>query len=133
MKKLKLVKQIDRHGCTIACLAMITGKPYFHIRTILHEKIDRLKNIPINPRGMGLYCNEFHIALTQIFKIPCKPIKFTSLRQLKNHCIIFTCPLTGNLTDTHAVVFDAENRCILDPMNQLKNLQEHNIYCCLEL
>lgn len=31
---MKLVHQEDRSGCVLACLAMLSGKPYQHVRTL---------------------------------------------------------------------------------------------------
>lgn len=133
MQKLKLVKQIDECGCSIACLAMVTGKPYFYIRTILHEKINRLRNIPISGHLIGLHPNELCDILLNVFKIPCQFIKFISFGRLKSNCILLLCPITGSLSAKHAVVFDATNRRILDPDSKCADLKEYNVYCCIEL
>lgn len=133
MRKLKQIKQLDKYGCTIACLSMITKIPYFETRTILHEKIDRLKKASPLYKDIGLNCRELQEALINIFNIQCKFIKFSSLRKLKNHCILYICPLEGGYDYVHAVVFDVMKRRILDPSCRLKNLNEHNVLCCIEI
>ena len=48
-------------------------------------------------------------------------------------CILSLCPLDGNLMSTHTVVFDAQEHCILDPREILKDLSKYNVYCCIEI
>lgn len=133
MKKLKLVKQLDKYGCTIACLSMITEISYFDVRKILHQEIDRMKNKCVSPTEIGLNCLPLKEALEKIFNIPCRFIKFLSFSKLKKHCILYICPLMGAYEFVHTIVFDAKNRRIIDPMDNLKNLNEFNIICCIEI
>ena len=133
MKKLHLVKQLDKHGCTIACLATILGKPYFHIRAILHEKNARLRNRYVEPEYIGLNCREAQKALDQMFDQPCQFIQFVSCKQLAKHCILYLCPLEGCYDSIHTIVFDAQSRQILDPAGELKNLDKFNVVCCIEI
>lgn len=133
MRKIKLTRQLDQHGCTIACLSMITKIPYFQVRTILHNKIDRLKNY-VYPTHIGLSCVDLQEALEKIFNIPCRFVKFLSLGKLKNHCILYICPITGcynNGGSVHAIIFDAKRRRLIDPAGELLNLKNHNIICCI--
>ena len=136
MEKIKPIKQLDKKGCTIACMAMVTDKSYFEIRAILHDEVDRLKkDSPIPDILMGLYCNEFKDALEKIFDIRCKYIKFLSLKKLKKHCVLYLVPLSGHYGGSHTIVFDAVKRRIIDPFSSIEkiNLDEHNVSCCIEL
>lgn len=85
MKKLQLVKQLDCEGCTIACLSIIVGIPYFQLREILHSKISRLKGVTA-VKCIGLYLDELRKILLDQFSISSK---FTDLEKLKQHCISF--------------------------------------------
>ncbi|KKL84766.1 hypothetical protein LCGC14_1961500, partial [marine sediment metagenome] len=55
----KIVKQLDRYGCTIACLSMILGIQYFELREILHKKVRRLRDYVTEPNSIGFNCVEF--------------------------------------------------------------------------
>lgn len=134
MKTLRLVKQLDECGCTIACMSMITGIPYFEIRSRLHSECsDAMKAGITDYKLIGLYCTEQQEFLEKIFGIPCRFIKFLSLNKLKKHCILSVCGLRGQ--GCHSIVFDAKIRCILDPWNgkEIKDLDKHNVKCCIEI
>lgn len=153
MRKLKLVKQIDTHGCGVACIAMISGKKYFEVREVLHSNIKRLMKLPnfqndifskdletgvstkICPckYDVGIYSSEFENVLKKCLGLQCSFIKFHSLRTIKKHCILFLVRLSGYEHGSHAVVFDAKSRRILDPCDELKNLDDHNVACCLQV
>ena len=136
MKTLKLVKQLDECGCTIACMSMITGIPYFEMRSRLHlECSEEVQDGIINHEKIGLSCVEEQAILERIFEIPCRFIKFLSLNELRKHCILTICDLKGR--GYHSVVFDAKTRSILDPWNgkEIKGayLNEYNVKCCIEI
>lgn len=134
MKILKLVKQLDECGCTIACMSMITGIPYFEMRSRLHlECPDAMKDGTTNYKLIGLHCTEEKEFLEKIFGIPCRFIKFLSLNKLKKHCILSICGLKGE--GGHSVVFDAKTRCILNPLDgeEIKDLSEYNVKHCIEI
>jgi len=134
MRKLKLVQQFDQCGCSIACVAMVTDMSYFMVREMTHLKVTRLVvQSPVPPHLIGLYGKELKDLLEDIYDIPCRFVKFSSLRQIKKHCILWITALAWKEGGSHVVVFDAEKRRILDPMNILKNLNEHNVACCLEI
>lgn len=133
MKKLKHIIKLDQYGCSIACIAMITNKSYFEIRDIVHKNVSRLKNKWSDHRYIGLYPQEMLDTLKSIFKRPCKFIKFSSLRKLKKHCILFICSIEGERTGGHAIIFDTKARRILDPDNMMKNLNGCNVFCCIEI
>lgn len=134
MRKLKRVQQLDKYGCTIACLAMIIDKPYFATRETIQSKIERLsKQPPVQPEFIGLYYTEFRDVLRYTFNIQCRFIKLSSLRQVKKHCVLWIVPLEWDGRIVHAMMFDAQKRCILDPMGLIKNLEEYNIASCLEI
>lgn len=132
MKKIKPVIQLDQYGCTIACLAMITEKSYFGIREILHQEVGRLvKNVP--PQTIGLNSGTMLEVLSAIFNISCRFIKFSSLRALRNHCILYICPLSGHYGHVHAVVFDTKSRKLIDPGEKITDLESWNVICCIEV
>lgn len=134
MEKIKPVHQLDKYGCTIACISMVTGIPYFDIRTILHKEIDKFKTY-VCPTLIGLNPGDLLEALKEIFDTPCRFIKFSSLRVLKNHCILYLCPLSGTHSGAHAIVFDAKSRKLIDtsPYGELSDLKDYNVTCCIEL
>ncbi len=136
METLKLVKQLDEYGCTIACMSMITGIPYFEMRARLHLKCPSImRDGTTNHRLIGLSCTQEQEILENVFRIPCRFIKFLSLNELKKHCILSICGLKGR--GGHSVIFDAKSRCILDPNGSLsggiKDLSECNVTCCIEI
>ena len=134
MEVLERVQQLDNCGCSIACLSMITGEPYFGVREILHKNIERMKDKYVAPEVIGLVFPDLQVALSDIFNIQCRFVKFTSLRKLKRHCILGICSLYGSIMQqSHSVVFDAKKRKLLDPLNTIKNLDKVNVYCCLEI
>ncbi len=134
MEKLKRVHQLDKHGCTIACLAMLTDMSYFMVREMTQFKIPRLTNqAPVHPEMIGLYPIEFRYILREIYDIPCRLIRFAPLKQTKKHCVLWITPLTWEGGGSHVIVFDAKRRRILDPMDYVKNLDQHNVACCLEI
>lgn len=134
MRKLKRVQQLDQHGCTIACIAMIVDMSYFMVREMIQFKVARLeKQPPVPPQLIGLYCEEISDVLGRIYKVPCKFVKFSSLRRMKKHCILWVTPLMWKECGTHVILFDADKRCILDPMNMLKKLDKYNVACCMEI
>jgi len=113
---------------------MITDMSYFMVREMTQDKVARLsQNPPVPPQFIGLYGGEVANILEQIYEVPCKFVKFSSLIQMKKHCILWVTPLIWIDGGTHVVVFDADKRCILDPMNMLKNLDEYNVACCIEI
>lgn len=129
MRKLELVKQVDYQGCTIACLSMIVGVPYFPLREILHLKVQRLKNA-IAFKRIGLYPDEFNKILFDQFNISSRFIRFVSLRDLKKHCVLFMRPIVFDATE-HAVVYDAVARCILDPTGGSIDINNYNVCTCI--
>lgn len=142
MRKLELIRQMDKHGCTVACLATIVGEKYFAIREILHLNVERLMELPQYRKtavhldacsGVGLYSHEFEDILKRCFKLRCSFVKFHSLQKLKKHCILFLVPLVSYEYGSHTVVFDAKSKCILDPSDEIENLDSHNVACCLQV
>lgn len=129
MKQLKIVKQLDQHGCSIACLAMVTGKPYFKIREIIHTNINRMGHGFVQPDAIGLGMSETIDLLAYKFNIQSKRIKFISLDKLTNHCILIMSYKTYN----HEVIFDAVSRCILDPLGKTIDLSKYKVTDCIEL
>ncbi len=63
----------------------------------------------------------------------CKFIKFSSLRALKKHCILYLVPLSGHYGGSHAIVFDAKERCIINPLDTPIDINQYNVTCCVEL
>lgn len=134
MEKLQRVQQLDKHGCSIACLAMIVGKSYFQVRAILHETTEKLLNKFVLPENIGLHCRDLYEALNQTFDVSCKFIKFVSLTKLTKHCILYVCPLAGCYDYIHSVIFDAERHCIIDPFEDKNfDINEYNVICCIEV
>ncbi len=133
MRKLKPVKKLDQYGCSLACIAMITGKSYFDIRDAAHKHMPRLQNVWVNFNMIGLYGNEMIGFLKSQFGITSRFVKFASLNTLKKHCILLVCKLDGDRTHGHGVVFDAKSRSILDPDCQISHLKNYNVFCCLEI
>lgn len=82
---------------------------------------------------IGLYSSEMINFLKSEFNIQGELIKFLSLEELLKHCILFICSLSGDLSSTHAVVFDAETQCILEPNDELLDLKNYNIICCIRI
>ena len=77
--------------------------------------------------------NEFKEILEQVYYVQCKFIKFSSLMRMKKHCVLWVTPLMWLESGSHVVMFDAIKRRILDPAGVLKNLDEYNVACCLEI
>jgi len=131
------VQQMDERGCTIACMAMITGVHYFDVRKVLHEHVDRLSQNVLDPTlgSIGVYCDEMQKVLEEHFGVKSKFVKFESLDALRKHCVLFICPVNWRYPGSgHAVVFDALQRRILDPSREsIDNIGEYNVYCCLEI
>ena len=134
MEEIKQVIQLDKYGCTIACMAMILDMQYFDLRKILHEKIDRLTG-RTNPEFIGLNCGPMKDALETMFDVQCRFIKFESLGDLRKHCILFICPLGGCYVFVHTVIYDAQQKRLIDPdqRDTIASLENYNVVCCLEI
>ena len=133
---MRLVKQLDLSGCTVACVAMIANESYFGMREIIHKNVPRIRNIKLitsDTYNVGLYSHEIKELLQVMLKKPCKFVKFLSLEQITKHCILFIMDLEWNNSHSHCIVFDAKNKRILDPCNRIENLDKHNVACCLEI
>lgn len=129
MKHLNHVKQLDRLGCSLACLAMVTGKSYFAVREVAHQYVPRLKNICIEPNYIGLYPMEMLALLkAEPFNISSQFIRFISLGRLQRHCILSLCPLNGDHLHTHAVVYDAVARCLIEPSGKPLDFKLYNVF-----
>lgn len=133
MRQLKLVKPLDMSGCSIACLATITNRSYFSTREVLHRDVARLKGVCVPSDHIGLYAEELSKVLTNSFKRPCREIKFISLKKLKKHCILIIHFPDWPKHRTHALVFDAKKRRILDPSCVITSLDNCSVRHCLEI
>ncbi len=136
MKNIKLVKQMDEHGCTIACLSMVTGVSYFQMRATMYEEVSRLRirNDPLPYRQIGLTLTEMQDILVGAFRMKVRFIKFIDLKLLKKHCIIIVCGIDMDPTICgHAIVYDAKDKILVDPLNEITHLEEHNIISCMEI
>lgn len=132
MRELKLVKQLDKHGCTIACIAMLTGKSYFRMREILHDRLDQFRHF-VEPTKIGLNCEPFRNALKDLFDIDSQFIKFYSLELLETTCAVTICSLAGPYAGQHTVIFDHIAGKILDPLDKITTLDNHNVANCISI
>ena len=138
MKSLRLVEQQYKDDCTIACLAMITGISYYRTQRILrrnaNKTISRLRFLKRCKRIEYIEWPKFIPILEDMFNISSRFIRFESLQNLKQHCILGVCNINGTfLKKSHAVVFDAKNRKILDPIGRREDLNQSNVFACLEI
>lgn len=132
MIELKLIKQMDKYGCTIACLSMLTGTPYFEMRDILHRRLDRLRKI-VDPQDIGLSCRQLKNTLKHLFGIESEFIKFHSLERLETTCVLYICPLAGPYDSQHTIIYNHATNKILDPTSELRTLEDFNVTCCLSI
>lgn len=101
---MKFIKQKHKTGCAIACTAMILNVNYDCIYKYM---------LPLCSYKCKTKSVEEHWRKVQdIFKINISFINDRKLFSLKNSCII---ALNNNDGTVHAVVWDAENRVIMDP------------------
>lgn len=118
---MNLIRQLDKGGCTTACIAMIGGTSYEHIRgNVFRDESHEMKRF-----------------LDSEFNIKSRFIKFTKLKDIKNDCILVIAQLDLNIgpgCSLHAIVYDAKKKKILDPdISNIKDLSGHNVVQCLEI
>jgi len=115
---------------------MVLGKKYFEMRQLLLE--NGFLKISIEPEYIGYFEDEIPIILSK-FEIKSKYIPFDGLNKLQNNCIL---SLIRSEPDNrgyplwkHSVVYDTKNKKILDPANQINNLEKWriNVEYCLEI
>lgn len=120
--KMRLIKQLDRHGCTVACLAMLLNKDYYTIRQLLDLYTEILPRLapPKDPKksSVGFDLSMYPHEITQILKaldpgIECEYIKWE--QSLKDLILLSVVPIDSYRT-AHAVVCDGEQEVIYDPM-----------------
>jgi len=126
---MNLVKQLDGDGCSVACVAMVGGTCYEHVKEMARFTI-----------GSPNFRNESHSIkrfLDDEFNIKSRFIKFNRLKDLKNNSILIVAKIDLNLgpkCNVHAIVYDAKKKKILDPdTSDIKDLSGHNVVQCLEI
>jgi hypothetical protein len=130
MKSIKHVKSMDKYSCSIACLAMIARVSYFEMREKLSRVSPRQHKKVMDHTDLQLYADEQYDILKTHLGIRCRGVKF--IPPMKNHCILLIAPI--NLVRSgHAVVWDAKQQKILDPDSVITNLDDFNIYYCIEI
>lgn len=110
---MKWIKQKHKHGCAVACLAMIAGIGYYKALALLHPNRSPRKSTLTTGRSI----------LNALFELNI-PSRFTSfnmsgenIKGLAHNAII----IYNNGDDmNHAVVYDADKKKILDPLNKSK-------------
>jgi len=133
IKKLKLVEQLDKDGCTTACLAMLLNKSYFDMRKYIHLNVERFKN-HYNCYSCCLYFFEIKEILDKL-KIKNEFIKFESFDKLKGHNIL-SASIIGPVHSAHSIIFDGKTRKILDPSRKSEYdhiKHNYNIYKCIQI
>ena len=112
---MKLVKSQHKHGCAIACLAMITGKTYKQVAAYLtktrREDLNRAGmydcEIEELAEDMGWHTTGFIYGFATIPYF---------VRKTKATCIVSFMPRKrAKQTYQHCVVYDADKRWFLDP------------------
>ena len=106
---MKLVKQIDKTGCGIACVAMLAGITYSTVRRLMFP----------DPKTREFYTstNDVRVALKQLgFDVANRlvPIRRNQLPPITENAII-KMNLKPNTGAWHWAVWDAERRRLLDP------------------
>lgn len=126
---MNLIKQLDREGCSTACVAMISGTCYEYV-----------KEMACIITGSPNFRNDSHSMkrfLDNEFNIKSRFIKFNRLKDLKNDSILIVARIDLNLgpgCSVHAIVYDAKKKRILDPDDSdIKDLSNHNVIQCMEI
>lgn len=127
-----LVRQLDREGCVIACLAMVTGHTYYNMR----KKLDELKHLL--PRWgspdfeLKFKPKEIRTVLKS-FKIDTTYLKWD---EKNGTCILLVTPVK-NPEYTHALVHiqgsvigEIRDPMIYGPLT-LSHLDHYNIHSCI--
>jgi len=100
MNKISLVNQQDDKSCVVACIAMITGKPYEEIRACFKED-----DIPVYPHAQDAVLCKYGFVT-----------KRNTLQSLYPHGIyILSVPSLNTPAQMHAVVLDTTDYVIYDP------------------
>lgn len=114
-EKMKHIKQLDRKGCAVACLAMLLGYDYYKMRSLIDKMGGQLCNWGKKPdpsRGfvLGLYPHE----MLQIIKTLRPKVKSNCVKwkESLSKAIIVVVPINTYMT-THAVFYDG--KMIYDP------------------
>ena len=109
--KIKRIVQKDDTGCGIACVAMLSGRPYAEVKQIFVEQIFT------SPRQyFGTYHREVEQAL-HILGFNTKRRRFRGWRKIQS-CAIVAIERRKNKTDWHWVVFVCRGKeaFAIDPM-----------------
>lgn len=130
MRLIKHVKSMEHYGCAITCIAMIARISYWEVREKLSKVSLRHHSKLMDLRFLQMQADEIYDLLRTHFNIRCRGVKF--IEPMKNHCILFITPIYLSHSG-HAVVWDAKQKKILDPDGEIINLDNFNIYYCIEI
>lgn len=106
---MKWIKQIDDTGCGIACVAMLTGRHYNEVKSVLIEQVFAEPEVVF-------YTRHHHIKkLIHLFGCESVSRRFLRWRDIRGHAIV---PINRSGNNFHWVVFvNARQPYVLDPNN----------------
>lgn len=102
LETMKLVQQKDDYSCGVACIAMVTGKPYDEVRALVSEH-----SIGLHPRDVDFLLGQLGVEYSRLM--------YPELCKCVPH--IITVPSLNIVGGLHYVVADVSEGvlCVLDP------------------